>query len=183
MATIRNLLGILCLIALGSYRLPHRHLLNAAEQEREKLVNIARKEIGVREQSGQNDGERVETYLKAVNLQRGQPWCAAFVSWTFMKAGYARPRTAWSPFLFVERVKTKSIKPGNILGIWFPNLKRIAHVGLVEKQAGDWIISIEGNTNIAGSREGDGVYRKRRLAKSIYAYADWIKLTEGEKKP
>lgn len=158
-------------------------MLSTDNKQIAKLLAIASGEIGVREATGNNDGERVETYLKAVNLQRGQPWCAAFISWVFMKEGYAQPRTAWSPFLFVERVKTKSIKPGNILGIWFPELKRIAHVGLVEKQEGDWIVSIEGNTNIIGSREGDGVYRKRRLAKSIYAYADWIKLTEGEKKP
>lgn len=181
MATVRILLGILCLIALGGYRLPNGHLLSAEELKREKLVTIARKEIGIREQSGRNDGESVAAYLATVRLKEGQPWCAAFVSWVFKKGGYEQPRTGWSPALFNPKVNTKSIQTGNVLGIWFPNLKRIAHVGLVEQQQGSWIISIEGNTNIAGGREGDGVYRKRRLAKSIYAYADWLKGKEETK--
>jgi len=135
---------------------------------------MAKKELGVREATGNNDGKRVEEYLAVTGLKKGQPWCASFVSWVFAKVGHTQPRTAWSPSLFVKKVKTRAIKPANILGIWFPDLKRIAHVGLVEKQQGDWVISIEGNTNVPGGREGDGVYRKRRHTKAIYAYSDWV---------
>jgi len=142
---------------------------------RERLVNIARLEVGVRELTGNNDGKRVEEYLAGVKLKKGQPWCAAFLSWVFAKAGYSAPRTGWSPALFNSRVNAKVICPGHIFGVWFPDLKRIAHVGMVQKREGDWIVSIEGNTNIAGSREGDGVYRKRRHLKAIHAYADWLK--------
>lgn len=175
MGTIRILLGIICFAAVGSYRLPDRHLLNAKERPHQQLISIARGEIGIREKSGQNDGERVEAYLATVGLKKGQPWCAAFVSWVFQKGGHHQPKTGWSPALFNSKVNTKTVKPGNIFGIWFPQIKRIAHVGLVEKREGDWLISIEGNTNVAGSREGDGVYRKRRSVKSIYVFADWLK--------
>lgn len=137
--------------------------------------------MGVRELIGNNDGERVEGYLTAVGLRKGQPWCAAFISWIFKEGGYDRPRTGWSPDLFNKKVNTTKVLPAQVFGIWFPKLKRIAHVGMIEKQEGDWIISIEGNTNIAGSREGDGVYRKRRLVKGIHAYADWI--SEEEVQP
>lgn len=181
MATVRILLGIVCFAAIGGNWLPYRHLLNTDDQQRERLLTIARQEIGVREQSGHNDGKRVESYLAVVGAVKGQPWCAAFISWVFEQGGFSKPKTAWSPSLFNNRVNTAVIKQGNILGIWFPNLKRIAHVGLVERQQGSWIISIEGNTNMTGSREGDGVYRKRRLAKSIYAYADWINGKEDAK--
>ena len=44
---------------------------------------------------------------------------------------------------------------------------RVAHVGLVEKSEGDWLVTIEGNTNGGGSRDGDGVYRRRRLAANV----------------
>lgn len=179
MATVRILLGILCFAIVGSYRMPDRHLLSADELKREQLLAIARQEVGVREKSGNNDGKKVEAYLAAVGLKKGEPWCAAFISWVFKKSGYEQPRTGWSPAMFNASVTTKTVKAGNVFGIWFPNLKRIAHVGLVEKQEGDWLISIEGNTNVAGSREGDGVYRKRRLVKSVYAYADWLKGKEG----
>lgn len=181
MATIRLLWASLCLVILGSYRLPHSSVLAECKGARERIVAIARQEIGIREKTGQNDGKSVEGYLASVGLERGNPWCAAFVCWVFYRSGFNNPRSGWSPALFSTNVKTFEIKEGNVLGIWFPNLKRIAHVGLVERQEGNWILSIEGNTNSAGSREGDGVYRKRRLKKSIYAYADWIKGRKGTK--
>lgn len=57
--------------------------------------------------------------------------------------------------------------PGDIFGIYFPEKGRIAHVGFVDQWDGKWLITVEGNTNESGSREGDGVYRKRRLVSSI----------------
>jgi len=35
-------------------------------------------------------------------------------------------------------------------------------------------VTIEANTNISGSREGEGVYRKRRRVKTIYRMANWV---------
>ena len=179
MSTIRILLGIICFATVSGYRMPNRNLLNADEKSRVRLLNIARTQIGVREKSGRNDGEQVERYLAITGSEKGAPWCAAFISWVFYKGGYEAPKTAWSPDLFNARVNTKELKPCNVFGIWFPTLKRIAHVGLVEKREGDWLISIEGNTNSAGSREGDGVYRKRRPIKNIYVIADWLPKKEG----
>ena len=63
---------------------------------------------------------------------------------------------------------------GDVFGIYFPEKKRIAHVGFIDHWDGTWLISVEGNTNASGSNEGDGVYRKRRLVKSIYRVARYI---------
>ena len=63
---------------------------------------------------------------------------------------------------------------GDIFAIYFPEKKRIAHVGFIDQWDGTWMISVEGNTNLAGSREGDGVYRKRRLVRSVYQVARYI---------
>jgi signal peptidase I len=41
-----------------------------------------------------------------------------------------------------------------------------SHTGIVVEDLGNRIVTVEGNTNKAGSREGDGVYRKIR-AKSL----------------
>ncbi|WP_257667195.1 hypothetical protein [Parapedobacter tibetensis] len=60
-------------------------------------------EIGIREASGNNDGTRVEEYLRYCNLGPGHAWCAAFVSWCFGQAGYAEPRNPWSPALFPQK--------------------------------------------------------------------------------
>ncbi|MGF1926306.1 MAG: peptidoglycan-binding protein [Bacteroidia bacterium] len=141
---------------------------------RNQLIAIARSQIGVREATGKNDGLKVEEYLKLAKLPKGNPYCAAFVSWVYHKAGYAQPRTPWSPALFPLARQTLMPKPADVLGIYSAKLKRIAHCGLVERKQNNWIISIEGNTNGNGSREGDGVYRKWRHVKTIAKFADWI---------
>lgn len=64
-------------------------------------------------------------------------------------------------------------RKGDVFGIYFPDKKRIAHVGFVDSWDDKYVITVEGNTNEAGSREGDGVYRKRRLVGSIYQVARW----------
>lgn len=63
---------------------------------------------------------------------------------------------------------------GDVFGIYFPDKKRIAHVGFIDHWDGTWLITVEGNTNSSGSREGDGVYRKRRPVQSIYQVARYI---------
>jgi len=44
---------------------------------RNKIVRIAADELGVREATGNNDGKRVEAYLRYTNLGKGYAWCAA----------------------------------------------------------------------------------------------------------
>ncbi|MBB5440574.1 hypothetical protein HDC92_004277 [Pedobacter sp. AK017] len=97
------------------------------------------------------------------------------MSWCFGKAGYVLPKTAWSPALFPASRLVTTAKPGIVYGLYFPTLKRIAHCGLVESVRNDLIYGLEGNTSLAGSREGDGVYRKVRHKRTIYRYADWFK--------
>ncbi len=63
---------------------------------------------------------------------------------------------------------------GDIFAIWFPEKNRIAHAGFIDNWGETWLITVEGNTNLNGSREGDGVYRKRRLISSICAVASYL---------
>ena len=63
---------------------------------------------------------------------------------------------------------------GDVFGIWFPDKGRIAHVGFVDSWSDKWLITVEGNTNEAGSREGDGVLRKRRLVRTVYQVSQFI---------
>src|SRR5690606_32345202 len=137
--------------------------------------------IGVREKTGKNDGERVEEYLAITHLGKGYAWCAAFVSWVFSEADIPEPRTPWSPALFPKKrviwERGKSIvtsdyeniigvnmkdklkmglpKSADVFGIYFANLKRIAHVGFVDEWGDKHVITVEGNTNESGSAEGD----------------------------
>lgn len=168
-----------------------------------KVKRIFDSQIGIKE-SGQNSGPQVEQYLSYVNLPKGNPWCAAFVCWVYGQAGIANPRTGWSPALFPASKliwsrksglsKTAQAEPskpttkyrhpdkdretspatGDVFGIYFPEKGRIAHVGFVDTRDESWLITVEGNTNLFGAREGDGVYRKRRLIRSIERVARYI---------
>ncbi|MHA4893291.1 C40 family peptidase [Pedobacter sp. PWIIR3] len=169
----------------------HRHFANRSfrvqddnRTRHDKVLAIARSQLGVREKTGHNDGAAVEGFLNYVGFKKGNPWCAAFVSWCFWKAGYSAPRTAWSPSLFPkERLVQVGVgdsglrrddEKGLVIGIYFPELKRIAHCGLLERMQGDFCQSIEGNTNSQSSREGNGVYRRLRHRRTIKAFANWL---------
>lgn len=181
MAAIDLFMGIVCLGVVGGHGLHSNSAINnklntySNEKERNstKVIEIARREIGVRE-TAYNSSPRISEYLVCVGFKKAAPWCAAFCSWCFREAGLAQPRTAWSPGLFPASRVRKEAAPGLILGIYFPSMGRIAHVGLVERVQGSLVFSIEGNTNVAGSREGDGVLRKARHYRSIASYADWL---------
>ncbi len=63
---------------------------------------------------------------------------------------------------------------GDVFGLFFAEKGRIAHVGFIDQWDDPWVTTVEGNTNVLGSREGDGVYRKRRLVRSIYKVARYV---------
>lgn len=153
-------------------------------EKRECVVANYTAEIGVREASGKNDGDAVGRYLASTNLGEGYAWCAAFVNWCIVQECIDGPvSAAWSPAWFPNSkiVYDRStsaraiVDKGDVFGIYFSSKKRIAHVGFVDEwTGGDYMITVEGNTNDAGSREGDGVYRKRRLKRQVYQVSNWI---------
>jgi len=147
-----------------------------------RVLDVANGEVGVMESPpGSNRGPRVDQYLRAVGLDPSAgsfAWCAAFVYFCFMQAANA------------QRVPNPAIKDAGVLDLWnragsagvrrigfeeanaSPNLVQPGsvfviktgtehgHVGLVEKVAGVGLTTIEGNTNVDGSREGIGVFRR-----------------------
>jgi hypothetical protein len=139
-------------------------------------------QVGVREATGRNDGKQVEAYLKSTGLGKGYSWCAAFVKWCFDQADVKTPITAWSPsahnsrnVVYFKRSLLKPVQPADVFTIWYPRLNRIGHTGFVDGQVNSKIIqTVEGNTNYAGSREGDGVYRKKRSLNTIHSITRWL---------
>ncbi len=151
---------------------------------RNKVKHTCESQIGVRELTGNNDGLMVETFLRSVHLNKGNAWCAAFISWVYQQCEIVNPKSGWCPNWFpVDKVIYKISQPpinqetpqaGDVFGIYFSNKKRIAHVGLIIEWTDKYAVTVEGNTNDAGSREGDGVYKKKRLKRQIYAVSSWI---------
>lgn len=143
---------------------------------RSKLHHIYTSQIGVHEATGHNDGPEVEKYLRYTHLGPGNSWCAAFVNWSLHEAGLKNPGNAWAPALFPKKRLVAGLpQPGDIFGIYFTNLKRIGHCGFVESWDGTWCTTVEGNTtNPIRAGPGEGVYRKKRLVKTIYQVSNWV---------
>lgn len=175
MAKIYSICTALYVLLAGFATQHDRNTLAAATQ----IITIASQEVGVKELNGNNNGLRVEQYLAYTGNKKGDPWCASFVSWVFGQAGFSQPKTAWSPALFPNSRLTKNISPGNVFGLYFSNKGSIAHAGLVAHRQGNWLHTIEGNTNVIGARDGDGVYRKIRHTRSVRSYADWLGAEKG----
>lgn len=152
----------------------------------QKLVQIAEKELGKKETKGRNLGPDVQRYQKATNLDPGRwPWCAAFVchclrewladsdnrAWLGLKKSTPaswRPKTALA-YGFIQWAKARPAtttilsdsaepQPGDIVCYDF------SHIGIVKQYlpVSETFVAVEGNTNSAGSRDGDGVYLKVR---------------------
>lgn len=139
--------------------------------------------IGVREATGNNDGKQVERFLKNVGLGKGFPWCAAYVKTCLLEAGIksaskingmALSCENKAYFVYRARSKIEPVRSGDVFTLWYANLKRIGHTGFVDHDVNGTVYeSVEGNTNAAGSREGDGVYRKKRSYNATHSVTRW----------
>lgn len=154
---------------------------------RSTLVRVLDGEVGVRETGGNNRGARIDTYEGATWLdpEGAYAWCASFVCWGIretlrilsIQPDWARPRTPrayafrdkWGPENSARGVTVlpanRIALPGDIVVFTF------SHVGVSRARRGarENVLTIEGNTNAAGSREGEGVYRKSRKRSQISA--------------
>ena len=85
-------------------------------------------------------------------------------------------RCAYSPQAQVGGKFCTHVVPatGDVFGLYFPEKGRIAHVGFIDEWNDPWVITVEGNTNVLGGREGDGVYRKRRLVRTVDRVARYV---------
>lgn len=147
----------------------------------EKALFWANSQVGARETT-RNSGPMVDEYLKAVGLEPGRPWCAAFVAWCFVNAARELnvanpcPVTAGALRLFdISPVMVRmgafntNPQPGDVFVI--DHGHGLGHVGFVRDtdvlDDGETLYTTEGNTDPNGSREGDGVYQRTRARSEI----------------
>lgn len=149
---------------------------------RSLLIDWYNKQIGIREATGKNDGPEIKLWLASVGLKQGNPYCAAFVHYGLNISGVKNNISGYSPTAF-DRKKAvwfqnkflEEPEPGDVFTLYFPSKKRIAHTGFFDHKVNSTIYeTVEANTNDQLSREGDGVYRKKRSFKSTYAITDFI---------
>jgi hypothetical protein len=149
----------------------------------EAVLSVAQSQVGVRESPlGSNRGPQVDTYLRSCGVDPtagNYAWCAAFLYYCFDQA--ARPLAVANPLPKTAGVHDlwnrlgranhlrlsppqaalhpETIKPGMLFFIDAGG--GLGHTGLVKAVNGVLLDTIEGNTtNIAGSREGIGVFER-----------------------
>jgi hypothetical protein len=145
------------------------------------LTESYRRDVGIKEATGHNDGPEVEMWLKHAGVSKGNPYCSAFVKYHLDECDIPNKITAFSPSAFNKNNVVyhkgnwkKEPKPGDVFVIYFQKLKRIGHTGFYDglKNA-KFIKTVEANTNSQNSREGNGVYIRYRSLNTIYGISRW----------
>lgn len=165
-----------------------------------KLILIAKNEIGYLEKKSNSQLDSKATNAGSNNYTKywrdikpsyqGQPWCAAFVSWCFMKAfGQEKAKKLlkhW-PYVYcptLGNLFTKNANPkiGDIV-IFYHN-RTFTHTGIVTAVIGDRFYTIEGNTSGASGiiANGGGVcaksYFNSKMPGTKFCTPDWSIVTE-----
>lgn len=155
----------------------------------DSIIKVAQGLLYIREKAGNNDHPMIDKMFDYLGLPHNLSWCLAFCVWcahvAVAPANNPYPRIArcstfweqtsadeWKYKTFdvedvawgIEKAKTGDImifSSAKVAGMRNWN----GHAALVESPGLRKWGTIEGNTNGAGSREGNGVYRKVRTAK------------------
>jgi hypothetical protein len=148
---------------------------------RAKALEIAISYNGTKEEPG-NTGKFVTDSLKLVGLGTGHAWCQAFIYRCYHEAaialGVPNPCTKvagvlrhWQQTkgLKLSKLAAKDMQAGDI--IVYDHGKGLGHICFFIKNNADGTMqTIEGNTSLGGSRNGDGVYilNRRKLPDAKY---------------
>lgn len=148
------------------------------------LLESAERWLPVRELTGHNDHPMITSAMKLCGLpgNAGYPWCAASQAEIHDHAGVGGPNSArvvdWFRYNVVWLQKWGEVPAGfdvrGMVGaIYYRKLGRYGHIVLIIGEDKNNYYCYEGNTNMAGSNEGDGFYRTIRSKESISALADY----------
>lgn len=163
--------------------------------EVKRALEVAASQLGVREIGNTNRGEEVDAYLLSTGNGPGYPWCAAYVYWCiermarelrievpFLKSAYCPTISNWARG---NSILFEKPEPGDVFLLYLPYKGKVTarHTGFVEKVEGGQFVALEGNTNLDGSRDGYGVFRREREFHSKYRYVRWGSLVKPKPTP
>jgi hypothetical protein len=143
----------------------------------DKVIALMKSEVGYHEgySNGHwNNKEKYAGQVPGLEWADWQAWCATFVSWVFLKSGlpkdaYCTTASVATAREWAKRNKRFSEYPAIGAQAIF-GINGDVHTGIVYGYDNTYIYTVEGNTNINGSAEGDGVYYKKRVRKDSFVY-------------
>ena len=134
-----------------------------------ELLDIARRQIGVKECPPKSNNVRYNTWYYGREVSgAAYPWCMVFVQWVFDQADVKLPVRTASCGALMRAAKaagcwvTKGYQPGDVVIYDFPGGAATDHCGIVEAVDGTYISAIEGNTSSASDADGGAVERRAR---------------------
>lgn len=141
-----------------------------------RLIAEATKYVGVREVGGPNKGPDVEMFQRYTDGKAvGESWCMAFMRYVVGQVcSHYGIQNVLYPSELCQSVYNKAPRlyklSSPVPGAVFIHQSRTSawrgHTGLCTGTSTAGVFpSIEGNTNGAGSSDGDGVYKKYRFTK------------------
>lgn len=158
-----------------------------------KILEIARKEIGVTEYPANSNKVKYNTaYYGREVSGAAYPWCCAFIWWLFQQAGAkelffnggktASCTTLMNYYKNKNQFKTSNPKAGDLVFFNFDkNTADAEHIGIVENVNNGIVITIEGNTGTTNDANGGAVMRRERRTSTILGYATPNYYIENEK--
>ena len=145
---------------------------------REQALRIALREVGAKETpAGSNWGARVAQYLAAAGIKSPAPWCAAFVTWCFQRAGMTitTPGPAsvenWEQWAAkAGYIAARPLRADLVCYDWNAD-NWYDHIGFVVKVLAlrwkgtafvGWVKTVEGNTSVGNDSNGGEVMIRYR---------------------
>lgn len=124
--------------------------------------------------------------LTLTGVPCGLYYCAAYNAYCYTVNEVPNPKSAWSPNWGLDkhtiwqkgqpiRAALVKLRSPDVFTIYYQSKGRIAHTGMIYYATLDYVITLEGNTGEAGSRNGDGFYIKKRRWDQIYRITSYIK--------
>lgn len=139
-----------------------------------ELLELARKQLGVRESPPGSNNVRYNTWFYGREVSGpGYPWCVVLVQWVFDQAGVRLPaRTASCTALMLAAQSagcwvTQGYQPGDVVIYDWGGDRVPDHCGIVEAVEGTYLSAIEGNTSAANNADGGAVERMARKFSQI----------------
>jgi hypothetical protein len=136
-----------------------------------RLVKLAHDQVGYHEgRAADGHWDNQNKYAKIAGQPNGQAWCATFVYALGVMVGAPGlfPNTASCDVAAAWHRKRGRWHTSPAIGdqVFYGTAADLTHTGLVVGFDRDYLYTVEGNTNLTGAREGDGVYDKKRLRAS-----------------
>ena len=175
---------LLLLIFMGQVDAQTRYELGADAHLLDISRNIMFENVGTKELTGNNDGEKISLILASVGIYRPAPYCQAYVYFCFSEARYIigkcgvlveipipKNAVAQSSFNYAKSNGIKTLYTPKIddLIVWKFSNSWSGHTERIYKvlDKGN-VLTVGANTSngLSGSqREGNGIYKRKRNVK------------------